>query len=162
MVYKNGLSVITNKMDLVIFMKKNRLGNFQLPRLNNTVMGKYVQSTLDNSLIWTRHIKNKAEKVCKNLWACRRAFGNAWRQRPNMVRWLYMSVMRPPPPNIVACNFWCTATTNYGQEIVKIQRMACLSVLGAMMNAPLRAMDVILELPPLDVFIRGLLILLIS
>lgn len=49
------MKLSANKMDLIIFMRKRRLGNFRFPMLNNTVLAplelvKYLGKTLHKIL----------------------------------------------------------------------------------------------------------------
>ena len=156
---ENALSANPAKTELVLFTRKRKLGNLRLPTLFGTSLHltgevKYLGIILDKTLTWKQHLKMKTEKACLAFWQCRRAIGKSWGLTPRSTLWLYTAVIRPML-TYGALVWWpriklVTAT----QQLRQVQRLACLSVIGAMQSTPTAAMEAILCLPPLDLFVK--------
>ena len=89
------------------------------------------------------------------LWACRRAYGLGWGLRPKVVHWLYVAIVRPTI-SFASLVWWpgCqTASTK--RKLSKVQRLACLGIMGAFRTTPIGAMEALVGLPPLDLLIQG-------
>ena len=70
-----------------------------------------------------------------------------------MVHWLYTSVIRPFIS--YGALVWSPNVTQKTTKIQlgRIQRMACLAIEGAMKSTPTAAMEMLLNLTPLDLLI---------
>jgi len=67
-----------------------------------------------------------------------------------MVHWLYTRVIRPSILN-GALVWWSKAMQKTTKtQLGMIQRMACLAITGAMKSTPIAAMEILLNLTPLD------------
>lgn len=72
-----------------------------------------------------------------------------------MVRWLYTAVVRPSLA-FAALVWWPAVCKDWaGRLLGKVQRLACLAMTGAFRTTPTGALEVILNLPPLDLFLQG-------
>lgn len=130
--YSNrAVSVNANKTDLMLFTRKRRLSNFRLPRMSNTVLtpsnGEVSVVTLDRTLTWTQHTKNKTENAFKFLWACRWAFGVAWGLCSQIVCWLYTNVVRHSL--IFPCAWYVTMKATVECQLDKVLDMWHLDIL---------------------------------
>jgi hypothetical protein len=76
------------------------------------------------------------------LWQCRRAIGKTWGLRPKVVYWLYISVVKK------------TTQSSVVLKISRLQRLACMCVTGSMRSTPTSALETLLMLPPLGIFIE--------
>ncbi|XP_073989597.1 uncharacterized protein [Rhodnius prolixus] len=69
--------------------------------------------------------------------------------------WMYTAVVRP----ILAygCIVWLNATRQKTlcNGLQRVQRLACLLITGALQSTPTAALEFMLRLPPLDIFLRG-------
>lgn len=153
-----GLSINPKKAEIVIFTRKRKC---LLPeiRLDNQVLelrrcAKYLGVTFDQRLSWGQHLDNTLRKATAAFWTIRRMAGNAWGLRPAIVKQLYVSVVRP----VVA--YGCIAWWNKGEAIStqqrfsKLQRLACLTITSAFRTTPSAAIEVILNICPLHLFIK--------
>jgi hypothetical protein len=116
---------------------------------------KYLGVILDSKLTWNQHLQKTIRKTQTTFALVRRTCGKKWGLRPNMVQWLYTRVIRP---SILygALVWWPkviqeTTKTKLG----RIQRMASLPITGAMKSTPSAAMEVLLNLTPLNLLIMA-------
>jgi hypothetical protein len=82
-------------------------------------------------------------------------YGKKQGLRPNMVHGLYTRAIRPSI--LHAALVWWPKVKQKTTKIHlgRIQRMACLAITGAMKSTPTAAMDVLLNLTPLDLLITA-------
>lgn len=157
---KEKLSINAQKTQIIPFTNKKKLqgikplsvGGIKVP-LGSEV--KYLGITFDQKLTWKAHISNIAKKATMALGRCRRMCGKNWGISPKMTLWLYSRVIRPM---IIYGSVAWWPKTGQGTAIRTlsgIQRQACLSVTGAMSTTPTAALEAILSLPPLHIFIQG-------
>lgn len=156
-----GLSVNPAKTTLVPFTRKRRL-----PRLRNIQFSgvelewksevKYLGVTLDEKLLWNRHVEEVTKKATTALMTCRSYAGKSWGCNPRILRWMYTMMVRPVITyGSVA---WASRTKfeNTRKSLEKIQRMACVTITGAMRSCPTAALEVILNLTPLHLVVERL------
>ena len=101
------------------------------------------------------HIMKTIQKAAMSLGRCRRMCGKNWGLNPKMTLWLYTRVVRPMITyGSVA---WWTKTQQVGtiRLLNNAQRLACLCITGALKTTPTAAIEVLLNLPPLHIFIQG-------
>jgi hypothetical protein len=155
-----GLSVNPGKTDLVVFTKKRKLnGFFELLLLGVTLhcseSVRYLGVPLDSRLTWREHVNNKLAKAENSLWACKRSFGMVWGLRRMVVYWLYTSIIRPSIT--FASLVWWTGcqTSSAKKQVSRVQRLACLGIVGAMCTTPTSAMEALTCHLPLDLVVRA-------
>jgi hypothetical protein len=149
------LSINPDKTGLVAFTRKRKLPGFFEPRLFGRTLQrptsvKYLGVILDSRLTWSKHMDAKVRKAQNLLWACRRAWGGVWDLEPRVVRWLYVSVIRPTV-TFASLVWWpgCQSA-RVKKKLSSIQRLACLGITGAIWTTPTGAMEALLCLPPLE------------
>lgn len=158
---ERSLSVNPTKTDLILFTKKRKLNPMVLPKLKGTQLRlvnevKYLGVVLDSKLGWGRHLESRVNKACMAFWQCRRAVGRSWGLSPKITLWLYTAVIRP-----MLCYgslVWWPRTRQKVEmaHINHVQRLVCLAVTGVMKSTPTAALEAILCLPPLDIFVQGM------
>ena len=115
---------------------------------------KYLGILLDKHLSFNSHIAAITDKATKAFWACRSMYGKTWGLNPLMIFWIYSSLIRP----IVlygASVWWHRASTQFAiTRLNKLQRLVCLAMCGVMRSCPTAAMEAILGLTPLHIFIK--------
>ncbi|XP_063904786.1 uncharacterized protein LOC135123839 [Zophobas morio] len=97
---------------------------------------------------------DKVEKARSALWQCRRVVGRSWGLNLKIVLWIYAAIVRP-----MLCYgtlvWWLTARQKTTVlQLEHVQRMASLSVTGAMRTTPTGAMETLLCLAPLNLYIE--------
>jgi ribonuclease HI len=154
-----GLSVNADKTTTVLFTRNRRLVGYTEPTLFGRAIGlkdqvKYLGVILDNKLTWNSHIDHRLRKATIALWQCRRAIGRTWGLRPKVIYWIYTSVIRPIL-TYAAVLWWKRAQrASVIRKIGHLQRLACICITGSMRSTPTSALEVLLLLPPLNIFIE--------
>jgi hypothetical protein len=150
-----GLSVNSDKTGLVVFTRKRKLPGFFQPHLFGKVLQlstsvRYLGVTLDSRLTWKEHVDVKVRKAHNSLWAC----NGVWGMGPQVVHWLYASVIRPSV-TFASLVWWpgCQ-TASAKSKLSKTQRWACLGITGAMRTTPTHTMEALICLPPLELVIQ--------
>ena len=114
---------------------------------------KYLGVVLDSKLNWNQHLQKIITKALTTFPAVRSICGKKWCLRPNMVHWLYTRVIRLSIFH-GALVWWSKVMQETTKiQLGRIQRMACLAITGAMKSTPTAAMEVLLNLTPLDLLI---------
>jgi hypothetical protein len=115
----------------------------------------YLGVFLDSKVNWNQHKQNVIKKAQTTLAVVRRSCGIRWGLRPSMVHWLYTRVIRPFI--FYGALVWWSKTMHKTTKTLlsRIQRMACLAIMGAMRSTPMAAMEVLLNLTPLDLLIMA-------
>jgi hypothetical protein len=78
-----------------------------------------------------------------------------WGLGPNVVHWFYVAIVRPTI-SFASLVWWpgCqTASTK--NKLSKVQRLACLGIMGALRTTPTGAIEALVGLHPLDLVIQG-------
>lgn len=126
--------------------------------LNNTIIPlknqvKYLGIILDKNLTWKAHCDWKYSSCSALLMACRRAVGRTWGLKPSVTRWIYTAIIRPMLS--YGASIWLPAILRQGRvaDLTKIQRLGCLMVSSAYHTTPTVAMEKLLNLPPIDIFL---------
>lgn len=153
-----GLNINPHKSVLMPFTRRSILNLEPITLFGTTLelsyQTKYLGLTLDSKLNWAPHIKAVKEKAIRNLMICKSLLGRRWGLKPKMMRWLYLSVIRP---SIAYASYvWWPKTEQVTarSELTKIQRMACVAITGCTRSAPTVALEAMLNLPPLHTHIK--------
>ena len=79
----------------------------------------------------------------------RRAVGTMWGLTPKIVHWIYTAVIRPVI-TYAAVVWWPRVNlVTVTRQLEHLQRLACLSITGAMRTTPTAAMELIIGIVPL-------------
>ena len=156
---KYGLSVNPSKTELIMFTNRRALGDFKLPTLRGTTLQlvtevKYLGVILDSKLNWNRHLENKLNKACLIFWQCRRLVGKKWGLTPKITHWLYTAVIRPIISYCAVVWWTKVEQTTAITKLQRFQRLACVAITGCMSTTPTAAVEAMLDLPPLHLFIK--------
>lgn len=156
----NGLGVNPAKTELVLFTRAYKIDRFELPKLDGVTLtlsneAKYLGVILDSKLSWKRNTEERRKKALCAFYTCRKTFGKRWGLQPYIIHWMYTAIIRPIL--IYGSLVWWRAveTNSYLYTLQKVQRLACLSITGAMRSAPQAALEVMLNLPPIDIYVRN-------
>lgn len=154
-----GLSINPKKTILVPFtnrrkysLKVLKMGGVELAPTDHA---KYLGVIFDRTLSWKLHVDAVVNKARNALFTCARMAGSTWGLKPKMMDWLYRSIVRPII-SYAAFVWWPTTKVKARQlALDKLQRTACLAITGASRSCPTAAMQVILDLPPLAIFLES-------
>jgi hypothetical protein len=133
------LSVNAVKTSMVLFTNKKKLVGVKKPILFGTELHlknqvKFLGVILDEKLIWNSHIDHRMQKATIVSRQCRRAIGKTWGLKAKVVYWVYTSEVRPI--STYAALLWWKKRA------------------GSMKSTPTAALEVILMLPPLGIYIE--------
>lgn len=155
-----GLSINPEKTEMVLFTKKRDKKGFRPPRLFGKPLAlsrevKYLGVVLDEKLTWRPQIDRIVTKTVASLWQLRKTIGKVWGLKPEVMHWLYTAIIRPRIS--YGSVVWWKSITNVtvANRLTKLQRLASLLITSAMRTTPSAALNVILGLPPLPIWIKG-------
>jgi len=115
---------------------------------------KYLGVILDSQLTGREHMDVRVRKAHNLLWACRRAYGVTWDLGPRVVHWLYVSSIRA---SITFASFvwWPGCQTASAKKKLRVKRLACLGIIGAMHTTPTNAVEELICFPPLELVVQS-------
>jgi hypothetical protein len=157
---KEGLNISPHKTAIVPFINRREikdLGPLTLHGKELKMLGevKYLEVILDSKLNWNHRLQKIIRKAQTTFAVVTRMYGKKWVLRPNMVHWLYTRVIRPSMLH-AALVWWPKVKQKTTKiQLCRIQRMVCLAITGDMKSTPTAAMEVLLNLIPLDLLIMA-------
>ena len=115
---------------------------------------KYLGVTITETLNWKEHVKNVTQKATYTLINARKMISRSWGLNPEICRWMYISLIRPIMA--YASLVWIRSTEIKSHKTIlnKVQRKGCMAVLNAMHTTPTAAMELMLNLEPIDIFLK--------
>jgi len=150
-----GLSVNPQKTELVLFTRKYKIPTFEPIRLGDATLeiktkAKYLGIILDSKLSWKENIEERVKKASCALYACKRMLGKTWGLSPTLVHWIYTAIVKPVLT--YGAVVWWTSMDKITlvRKMERVQRLAALSITGALKTTPTKALETILHLPPID------------
>ena len=156
---KQELQFSSNKTEVVLFTHKRnpKIGTLRLngQPLHLSKEAKLLGVTLDSKLTWKSHITRIARKATVALMQCRQIAGKTWGLKPSIMRWIYTAMIRP----IVtyACVSWVGGINKLylKKMLIRVQRLACLMISSAFPGTPTGALEMLLNITPIDEFIMA-------
>ena len=155
-----GLNINPNKISMVPFTRRRKVDGLKGCTIRDVSIGmarevKYLGVTLDAKLNWSSHVERVIGKAYKAFWTCRGLVGKKWGISPKVYLWIYKTVVRPAMAYAALvwwprCNLKTTVT-----KLSKVQRLACVGITGALRTTPTAALENLLGLPPLHIFIKN-------
>jgi len=102
-----------------------------------------------------KHVDVKMKKAHNLLWACRRACRARWGMKPKVVHWLYFAITQATIS--FAFLIWWPGFQKASpkKRLYKVQRLACLGVMGVIHTNRTGAMETFTGHPQLDLVIQG-------
>ena len=110
---------------------------------------------LDSKLSWKPHCQDRIRKATTFLMQCRRAIGKTWGLKPRQSLWIFTAIIRPILA--YAAVIWINATNSSTlvAMLKKVQRLACITITRAYPSTPTAALEKLLQIPPINIFLRG-------
>ncbi|MVN24507.1 hypothetical protein GO639_04910 [Staphylococcus aureus] len=153
------MSVNPSKTVLIPFTKRRKLADLTILSLNGMVIPfgtevKYLGIVLDKRLTWNAHLEKVLHKARLSLWTCRRICGKTWGLGPKQIHWIYVMIVRPMI-TYGAIAWWPKALQKTVQaKLSGLQIQVCLAISGTISITPSAAMEILLDLPPLHIFLE--------
>ena len=115
---------------------------------------KYLGVTLDKNLNWRPHMNNVITRAKKSLFAARAMLGKSWGLTPKNMMWVFNQIILPRI-TYGAIVWWRIIEVNkYRDQLISIQRLACLMISGATKTTPTYALFNLLGVTPIDIKIK--------
>ena len=156
---KQELLFSSKKTEVVLFTHKRKI-NFVPLSLNGQKVSlskeaRLLGITLDSKLSWKSHIKRITSKATTSLVQCRQIVGNSWGLKPVIMKWVYIAMIRPILT--YACVTWVTGINKLylRKKLSKVQRLACLMISSAFPSTPTAALEMLLNIAPINEFIKA-------
>lgn len=156
---KNGLTFGSDKTVAVLFRGS---GKVTMPKplkidghtIDFTDTVTYLGIKLDCKLTFSEHITDKIKKAKGLLMKIKLAVGKLWGPSPTLMRWTYTGIIRPMLS--YGSIIWAHKSHRHQKALNKLQRLAMLNTTHILKSAPTLGLEVIMGLPPLDLYFRSL------
>ena len=156
---KSFCMIISNKKDIPS-LRPLRFDNHEIPYVNSF---KYLGITIDSKLSWKLHIQNKLNKAKKDLMVARRLVDKKWGLTPDKALWIYTAIVRPSIE--YACHVWFPprqVPVWLMKELDKVQRLALVNTTSCIRSTPTRALERLVNIPPLHLHLKEKTLLTIA
>ena len=148
-----GLSFNPQKTVAVMFSRSKkqftrgvRMEGQVIP-ISKTVV--YLGVTLDYRLYWSEHVQLKAKKAKGLIMKLASISGTHWGPKPKLLKWAYTGIVRPVI-TYAAMTWAHEAETPIIQTALRrVNRAALNTIVSVPRSTPTRAMELILDIPPL-------------
>ena len=157
---KTGLNFSPTKTEAILFTWKKKweiktplkLGDKEIKMCKQV---KYLGVIFDSKLSWKPHCQDRVRKATIALMQCRRATGKTWGLKPRQALWIFTAIIRPILA--YAAVIWINATNSCTLVAMlrKVQRLACITITSAYPSTPTAALETLLQIPPIDIFLKG-------
>lgn len=157
---KTGLNFSPSKTEAILFTWKTKwsiktplkLGDKEIKFCKQV---KYLGVILDSKLSWRPHCQDRVRKATIALMQSRRAIGKSWGLKPRQALWIFTAIIRPILA--YAAVVWINATNSSTLVAMlrKVQRLACITITSAFRSTPTAALEVLLQIPPIDIYLKG-------
>lgn len=156
---ENDLSVNPIKTEMVLFTRRKTTGRSPQVTINHQVIAvtgsvKYLGVIFDKRLTWKHHIQESMLKARRIYFSVKRMFSSTWGLKTQLIRWLYTIVVRPVIS--YGCIVWWRRSqlVTAQRELQQLQRLVCIGASGALRTTPTAALEVLLDLPPLHLYLK--------
>jgi ribonuclease HI len=153
-----GLALNADKTEVMMFTRRRKWSRAPLVALGTDIPlrkeARYLGVILDERLTWKAHCQSKAKACATAMMACRRAIGPTWGLKPETAHWIYTAIVRPML-SYGAC-VWIPALSRSTRtrELTRVQRLGCLMITSAFHTTPTAALEKMLDLVPIDLYIQ--------
>ena len=94
------------------------------------------------------------EKATTKLWICMKFVREKWGAKPKIMHWMYTAIVRTAI-SYAAIAWWeKTKEATVQKKLNSVQRIACIMITNSFKTTPTSAMETLLDLPPLHLFIK--------
>ena len=144
---------------MVLFIRRYKPEPLKTIKFFNNILAastqvKYLGVILDAKLSWKQQVEAKCKKALALMCQLHRVTGASWGMTPKTVPWLYTAIIRPYI-SYTAVVWWPRVNLKMvNNQFEHIQRLAYLYTTGTMCTTPTAALEIIVGLSPLPVYIR--------
>lgn len=145
----------------MIFHRENK---FKEPRkvkmggveLDYSLSARYLGIYLDSKLLFKEHLTLKIKKAKQQLILLKQSIGARWGPHPKVLRWAYQGIVIP------SLSFGSVVWSKICHErdvitkLTRLNRLAALLLMPIRKKTPTHGLEVILNLPPLDLKVKEL------
>lgn len=135
-----------NAMEVAGKQKKIRVGGKEVHYTDNI---KYLGITLDSKLNFKMHVEKKLEKARACFMMLNARLKQAYGQKAKLIRWVYNQVVLPA--FTYGCHIWAD---KYKGNLDCLNRLAAAAIAPHFKNTPTRALEVVLDLPPINLLLQ--------
>ena len=153
------LSVNPEKTEMILFTRRYKPDkvcpiSFYGTELTLSTSVKYLGVHLDSKLNWKIHVDSRYQKAITSFYHVRRVTGKTWGLSPKVIRWIYTAIVRPMVAYGAAV-WWPRADQKtVSIQLDRVQRLVCLYITGAVRTTPTSALEIIVGLTPLTLYIK--------
>ena len=132
------------------FDRRVRMNGQLLPYESSVV---YLGVTLDSELKWAEHVLNKITKAKRLLMKLASITSSYWGPKPKLMKWAYTGIVRPA--FTYAALAWGHAVEAEELETPcrRLNRLAINTIVKVPRSTPTRALEIILDIPPLHLHV---------
>ena len=148
---KTKAMVFSSSQTMPVPKKHIKMGGVEIEWVDNF---KYLGVTLDQKLLWNKHVENISKKAMITWATVRKMVGPTWGLNPEVCRWSYISLVRPLLS--YAAIVWVNRTDveDIIKKLRKVQRQALLTITNGMISSPTAGMEVMANIPPIEIHIQ--------
>ena len=155
----HGLEFNASKTQVVMFTNKRTKDlSFDKVKINRIPIeysngASYLGVHLDSKLSFNKHIEDKIKKCKKHLFALKSLIGREWGPSPWLMKWAFTGIVRPKLT--YGCHIWQNKITETLRgKLLRLNRLAMLNIAKVHKSTPTKGLEIIYNIPPLDLFIE--------
>ena len=154
-----GLNFVPQKTNAIFFHRKKKLEEQKKLKINNVQIEyqnqvKYLGVYLDSKLTWKFHVTQKIAKAKQLIMKIKGAIGTLWGPSPKILRWAYNGIVLPSLTFGSAIWSRVCKDGSVQNKLSKLNRLIALCMMPLRRGTPSAALQVILDLPPVDLIIK--------
>ena len=160
---QHGLRFHPQKTVAMFFHRKYRWKNPKIllamskeeeDKIEYSTTHKYLGINLDSKLSFNKHVENKIINAKKHLMMIKNAIGSIWGPSPRIIRWSFNAIILPSL--LYGSVVWARtcSTKTVKDKLSKLNRLIACCMLPLRKSTPTEGLEVILDLPPLDLKVQ--------
>ena len=145
----------------ILFTRRYKIPRWYPPKKDIKVLtlkshAKYLGVILDSKLIWKQIVEERVKEATSTIYVCIKMLGKTWGISSRLIHWCYIAIARPIL--YYGAMVWWTAVSKktYIKPMERVQRKASICITGALGTSPADALNTILNLPPIDIYMEYL------
>ena len=128
--------------------------NLKGVKIDRSECVKYLGLTIEHRLQWGPHITNKVKAAKKHIFRLKGFIGKTWGPTPEMTKLAYTTCVRPAML-YASFAFANGMAKKHVKLLAGVQSLALRMTCNSRRGTPLAGLEVILDVPPIDLFIKA-------